>query len=53
MNNQARQQEPLGQLTAKERAVLDLVLQHKPTKEIARELQLAPNTVDMRLRSAR
>jgi DNA-binding CsgD family transcriptional regulator len=45
--------EPLGQLTAKERAVLDLVLQHKPTKEIARELQLAPNTVDMRLRSAR
>src|SRR5215207_3105962 len=43
----------LDRLTPKERAVLDLVLHHRPTKEIARELGLAPNTVDMRLRSAR
>jgi DNA-binding CsgD family transcriptional regulator len=43
----------LSRITEKERAVLDLVLQHKVTKEIARELGVAPNTVDMRLRSAR
>lgn len=43
----------LDRLTAKEREVLDLVLQHHTSKEIARTLELAPNTVDMRLRSAR
>lgn len=53
VSNQVKEVQPLGQLTEKERAVLDLILQHKPTKEIARELGLAPNTVDMRLRSAR
>jgi DNA-binding CsgD family transcriptional regulator len=53
VNKPASELNRLGQLTEKERAVLDLVLEHKPTKEIARELGLAPNTVDMRLRSAR
>lgn len=53
MNHHVSPSELLGQLTEKERAVLDLVLQHKPTKQIARELGVAPNTVDMRLRSAR
>jgi DNA-binding CsgD family transcriptional regulator len=48
-----REPELLEQLTEKERQVLDLVIQHKPTKQIARELGVAPNTVDMRLRSAR
>ena len=43
----------LDRLSEKEREVLDLVIQHKPTKVIARELQIAPNTVDMRLKSAR
>lgn len=43
----------LGRLTHKEREVLDLVLGRHTTKEIARELNVAPNTVDMRLRSAR
>jgi DNA-binding CsgD family transcriptional regulator len=50
-NTEARQ--VLARLSSKEREVLDRVLQHKPTKEIARELAIAPNTVDMRLRSAR
>jgi DNA-binding CsgD family transcriptional regulator len=40
-------------LTPKEREVLDKVAEHHTTKEIARDLALAPNTVDMRLRSAR
>lgn len=53
MEQQGKAREMLDRLTEKERAVLDLVLQHMPTKEIARELGLAPNTVDMRLRSAR
>ena len=43
----------LDRLTLKEREVLDLVVQHHTSKEIARHLELAPNTVDMRLRSAR
>lgn len=43
----------LVRLTAKERAVLDLVVERHTTKEIARRLDLAPNTIDMRLRSAR
>jgi DNA-binding CsgD family transcriptional regulator len=53
VNQEARDSGLLDQLTVKEREVLDLVLQHKPSKQIARELGLAPNTIDMRLRSAR
>ena len=43
----------LDRLTPKERAVLDRVVHRRTTKEIARDLQIAPNTVDMRVRSAR
>ncbi len=49
----ANPSDTLKRLTPKERAVLDLVVQHRTTKEIARQLDVAPNTVDMRLRSAR
>ena len=40
-------------LTEKERAVLDRVINRHTTKEIARDLSIAPNTVDMRVKSAR
>lgn len=45
--------ELLDGLTHKEREALDLLVQHHTTKDIARILGLAPNTVDMRLRNAR
>lgn len=44
--------DPAG-LTAKQSAVLDLVLQHKSNKEIARLLGISPSAVDQRLASAR
>ena len=43
----------LTSLTKKQREVLDLVLQHKSSKEIARTLQISPHTVDQRIVSAR
>lgn len=43
----------LTSLTKKQREVLDLVLQHKSSKEIARTLQISPYTVDQRIVSAR
>ena len=43
----------LDQLTSKQTEVLDLLLRHLTTKEIARELDLAPNTVDQRIASVR
>lgn len=43
----------LGQLTAKQVEVLDLLVRHLTTKEIARELNLAPNTVDQRITAVR
>ena len=33
--------------------MLDLVVAHKTTKEVARDLAIAPNTVDQRLKAAR
>jgi DNA-binding CsgD family transcriptional regulator len=45
--------QPLDRLTAKEREVLDLVVARHTTKEIARHLDLAPNTVDCRVAQAR
>jgi DNA-binding CsgD family transcriptional regulator len=45
--------EMLGALTVKQRAVLDLVLEHKSSKEIARALQISPYTVDQRIQAAR
>nr|WP_166178730.1 helix-turn-helix transcriptional regulator [Altererythrobacter segetis] len=43
----------LCDLTAKQAQVLDLLLQHKTTKQIARELSIAPNTVDARIAAVR
>ena len=52
-DQQDRALELFERLTDRERAVLDCVLEHKTTKEIARDLGVSPNTVDQRLRSAR
>lgn len=43
----------LDSLTAAQCEVLDRVVLHQTSKEIARELGIAPNTVDQRLKSAR
>lgn len=43
----------LDGITPRQRAVLDRVLEHRTSKEIARELDIAPNTVDQRLNAAR
>lgn len=43
----------LDAITPRQRSVLDLVLEHRTSKEIARELNIAPNTVDQRLNAAR
>lgn len=39
----------LDTLTAKQREVLDLLMEHKTSKEIARELGISPHTVDQRI----
>lgn len=44
---------PLATLTAKQREVLDLVLLHKSSKEIARTLNISHYTVDQRITAAR
>ena len=49
-------QEPanvLSDLTQKQIEVLDLLLQHKTSKQIARELNVAPNTVNARIAAIR
>ena len=43
----------LATLTDKQREVLDLVLEHKSSKEIARALRISPYTVDQRLSAVR
>ena len=43
----------ISSLTEKQREVLDLVLQHKSSKEIARSLEISPYTVDQRIVSAK
>jgi DNA-binding CsgD family transcriptional regulator len=42
----------INQLTARQRDCLRLVMQHCPSKEIARTLAISPNTVDQHLRAA-
>lgn len=44
---------PLLELTAKQREVLDLLIQHKTSKEISRLLGISPHTVDQRFMLAR
>ena len=43
----------LAGLTDRQRQVLDLLIQHKSSKEIGRLLGISPHTVDQRLRFAR
>nr|WP_121116353.1 helix-turn-helix transcriptional regulator [Croceibacterium ferulae] len=45
--------EQLASLTAKQRNVLDLLIAHKTSKEIARELGISPHTVDQRIQFAK
>lgn len=44
---------PLVELTPKQREVLDLLIQHKTSKEISRDLGISPHTVDQRIMLAR
>lgn len=44
---------PLAELTAKQREVLDLLIQHQTSKEISRRLGISPHTVDQRIMLAR
>lgn len=43
---------PLAELTDKQREVLDLLIQHKTSKEIGRILDISPHTVDQRIQFA-
>lgn len=43
----------LNVLTAKQREALDLLVQHKTSKEISRALGISPHTVDQRIHSAK
>ena len=43
----------LGGLTDKQREVLDLLIEHKTSKEIARVLAISPHTVDQRIQFAK
>lgn len=43
----------LASITDRQRAVLDLVVQHWTSKEIARELDISPSTVDQRINAVR
>jgi len=43
----------LDSLTGKQVEVLDRLVLHRTTKEIARELEIAPNTVDQRITAVR
>jgi len=53
MDDHASARATLASLTNKQRAVLDLLIQHKSSKEIARTLNISPYTVDQRLAGAR
>ena len=43
----------MSKLTAKQREVLDLLLDHKTSKEIAQTLRISPHTVDQRIQYAK
>ena len=53
MDNIANARATLASLTDKQRAVLDLLIQHKSSKEIAQTLRISPYTVDQRIGAAR
>jgi DNA-binding CsgD family transcriptional regulator len=48
-----RTDDVLDGLTAKQRQVLDLLIQHKTSKEIGRRLSISPHTVDQRIQFAK
>lgn len=48
-----RSDQGLDSLTRKQRDVLDLLIQHKTSKQISRDLDISPFTVDQRLNAAR
>lgn len=50
---QLNEQDILASLTGKQRQVLDLLIEHKTSKEIARILDISPHTVDQRIQFAR
>ncbi len=43
----------MAKLTDKQREVLDLLVLHKTSKQIARDLEISPHTVDQRITAAR
>lgn len=49
----SHEEQLLESLTEKQRQVLDLLLEHKTSKEIARVLRISPHTVDQRIQFAR
>lgn len=53
MQNNREAARALSELTSKQRAVLDLLVAHKTSKEIARLLGISPHTVDQRIAAAR
>lgn len=53
VSEQARAMALLESLTPKQIEVLELLVMHRTTKEIARELAIAPNTVDQRINAVR
>ncbi|WP_067734437.1 helix-turn-helix transcriptional regulator [Novosphingobium naphthalenivorans] len=53
MSEDVQPLEQLESLTPKQVEVLDLLIMHRTTKEIARELSIAPNTVDQRINAVR
>lgn len=53
MDDNPNMRATLASLTDKQRAVLDLLIQHKSSKEIARNLGISPYTVDQRITATR
>jgi DNA-binding CsgD family transcriptional regulator len=53
LSEEASARRQLDSLTAKQVEVLELLIMHRTTKEIARELAIAPNTVDQRINGVR
>ena len=49
----ANRKNPLNGLTDKQVQVLDLLIEHKTSKEISRALGISPHTVDQRINTAR
>jgi len=52
-NDGLKPENALNSLTDKQRQVLDLLIEHKTSKEIARRLGISPHTVDQRIQFAK